>query len=373
MTQMGIETPFELVVLILFAISFLVQCIYLFAIYFRLLLLKDPKYVSKQTSFSVLLKVRNEEERIRKLLKQLFRFRYRSFEVVVVDDYSSDRTLEIVGSISEKNSRLRFTSINQETRYSEKISINLGLKAAKSDWVLFLPISTEVEPEALTTFNDFAAQGNEAVLGYANYLPNQGFTNGLNRLERFTNFLRSAAYSVSGMPLFFYENNVAFKKEVYFRSSGFRGMLQQYYANLELVLNEQIKKVGVCYTPFGKVVLHEKTEMQDYVNQIKKEILIRKSCNLKKRLLLLFEDLSKLIFLISFITLLVIKFEMWLYFLLLFLFPGALMFFIVKKIVVRLNEEKIFLSSFLYTLVKPLINIYHASAMYIQDRRNKWN
>ena len=364
---------YEMILLITFTVSFVIQMVYIFSFYFRLLFLKDPEHTILETPISILVTVRNEEERIYNLLDQLLTINYDSYEVVVVDDFSEDRTLQILGSLSRLYPKLRFTSINQDNRYSQKLSINLGLKACETDWIMYLPTSAKIETETLFNLNNFIAEDMEVVIGYSNYISNQGFTNGLNRIERFVGFIRSSAYSLSGYPLIFSQNNLAFKKGLYFESDGFRGKLQQYFADLELILNDKFKRVGISCAPFGRVVEKERTEMQDYINLIKKEIYIRRTCNRKKRLLLLIEDFSNVIFLFSFILLLMFKINFGLYVALMFLIPNVFMFFIVKKIIVRLNEAKIFLSSFLYLLIKPLINIYHATGMYIQDRRNKWN
>ncbi len=367
------QNIYEWILLSIFVGCFIIQMTYLFGFYIRLFFLKDPGQASVEIPTTVLLTIRNEEERIHNLLDQVLSASSNSSEVVVVDDFSEDRTLEILGSLSQLHPKLRFTSIHQDNRYSQKLSINLGLKACNTDWVLFLPASAKIDSKVIYNLNNYIAEDLDVVIGYSNYLSNQGFSNGLNRMERFVGFMRSAAYSLAGFPYILSQNNLAFKKELYFESSGFRGRLQQRFANLELIVNDESRHVGVSNVLSGRVIEIERTKMQDYIHLIKKEIFIRRECNWKKRLLLLIEDFSSVLFLLSFIILLIVKFDLWLYAFVMFLIPNAFMFFIVKKIVVRLNEEKIFLSSFLYLLLKPLINIYLASVMYIQDRRNKWN
>ena len=361
---------FELIVLTLFFISFVIQLIYLFVFYIRLFFLKDPDNAVSETPVTLLLTVRNEEKRIDSLLDGLSAINYGLYEIVVVDDFSEDRTLQVLGSLSQRYPKLRFTSISQDNRYSQKLSISLGLRASKTDWILFLPVSAKMGTGTLFNLNNSIAEDTELVIGYSNYLPNQGLSNGLNRMERFVGFIRSAAYSLSGFPLLFSQNNLAFKKGLYFGSAGFRGKLHQYVADLELVFNDAFERTGVS---LERIIENERAGMQDYSNLIKKEIFIRRACNWKKRLLLLIEDFSNVLFLFSFILLLLIKTNLVFYLVGIFLVPNIFNFFLVRKIVVRLNEEKIFLSSFLYLLLKPLVNVFQASAMYIQDRRNKWN
>ena len=344
---------FELIVLTLFFISFVIQLIYLFVFYIRLFFLKDPDNAVSETPVTLLLTVRNEEKRIDSLLDGLSAINYGLYEIVVVDDFSEDRTLQVLGSLSQRYPKLRFTSLSQDNRYSQKLSISLGLRASKTDWILFLPVSAKMGTGTLFNLNNSIAEDTELVIGYSNYLPNQGLSNGLNRMERFVGFIRSAAYSLSGFPLLFSQNK-----------------LHQYVADLELVFNDAFERTGVS---LERIIENERAGMQDYSNLIKKEIFIRRACNWKKRLLLLIEDFSNVLFLFSFILLLLIKTNLVFYLVGIFLVPNIFNFFLVRKIVVRLNEEKIFLSSFLYLLLKPLVNVFQASAMFIQDRRNKWN
>jgi hypothetical protein len=46
---------------------------------------------------------------------------------------------------------------------------------------------------------------------------------------------------------------------------------------------------------------------------------------------------------------------------------------IVKILLTRLNEQKLFLTSFVYILIKPLINWWFVWSMYLIHRRSRWN
>jgi len=68
----------------------------------------DPRRQSgKWPSVSILVPVRNEERNIRRLLESLLRQDYPDYEIVVVDDGSTDRTWSIVSELAERHPRLR--------------------------------------------------------------------------------------------------------------------------------------------------------------------------------------------------------------------------------------------------------------------------
>lgn len=65
------------------------------------------RFSGKWPSVSILVPVRNEERNIRRLLESLVRQDYPDFEIVVVNDGSTDRTWSIVKEMAERHPRLR--------------------------------------------------------------------------------------------------------------------------------------------------------------------------------------------------------------------------------------------------------------------------
>jgi cellulose synthase/poly-beta-1,6-N-acetylglucosamine synthase-like glycosyltransferase len=91
---------------------------------------KDPS-----TKISVLIPARNEEENIGKLLSSLEKQNYAPhlFEVIVVDDHSTDNTVAVVNTYSfAKLMRLEFDNINS---YKKK-AIETGIAAASGDLIV---------------------------------------------------------------------------------------------------------------------------------------------------------------------------------------------------------------------------------------------
>lgn len=102
---------------------------------------------------SVVIPLYNKEAIIKKSLESVLTQDYDDFEVVVVNDGSTDRSAEIVKSISDS----RITLIEQKNGGPGKAR-NTGVKNAKGEWILFLDADDELLPGALKHFNALVLQ-----------------------------------------------------------------------------------------------------------------------------------------------------------------------------------------------------------------------
>lgn len=96
---------------------------------------------------SVVIPLYNKEPIIEKTLKSVLSQDYSDFEVVVVDDGSTDNSVVIVESIGDPRIRL----IKQENGGPSKAR-NTGVKNAKGEWIVFLDADDEFLPNSLTLF-----------------------------------------------------------------------------------------------------------------------------------------------------------------------------------------------------------------------------
>ena len=97
---------------------------------------------------SVIIPLYNKEPIIERSLQSVLSQDYDDFEVVVVNDGSTDRSADIVRSINDPRIRL----IEQENGGPSKAR-NTGVKNAKGEWILFLDADDEMLPGALEFFS----------------------------------------------------------------------------------------------------------------------------------------------------------------------------------------------------------------------------
>jgi glycosyltransferase involved in cell wall biosynthesis len=344
-----------------------------FGLYFKLIFLKEPKEVPEEQPVSILLIVRNEEERIEKLLMKLLEQEYSDFEIIVVDNFSEDNTLTIVGALARRYPRLKFSALSQELRFSEKMAVNIALKAARHDWVIFLsPETGDISPMFLKKINNEIRDDYSIALNYLNYAHEKDFFSRWCRIERFYCFLTSAAYSLSGLLLFFQQNNVAFRKQIYFESAGFKGRMNDDFANMELLFHKKKGKVVVSVDRETGLTEELSQERNELAELVRKRIQIRKNLSWIKRMILGLEDSSVLLLLSGFVWLLIRETKYWYVYTIPVVVVVGVHLIIVKSLLNRLKEKKIFLSSFIYLLVRPVISGYSRAALAIHMQRNRW-
>ena len=95
---------------------------------------------------SVVIPLYNKKESIAHTLECVLKQTYQNFEVVVVDDGSTDGSAEIVEGVADERIRL----IRQENG-GVSAARNRGIKEAKSEYVAFLDADDEWKPEHLDT------------------------------------------------------------------------------------------------------------------------------------------------------------------------------------------------------------------------------
>ena len=366
----------EMVLLGAFAVAFIIQMYYLLGVYLKLALHKKDDFKHVATHVTILLPLRNEEESIREMMTKFTELPFDDYQVLVINEVSEDSTLEILNVLAETNIRIKVTSLSQETRFLDKQAINIGLKGAQSPWIIQLtPETGSINQEWLSQLTSLIDNDTDAVIAYTNTERAKGYRNLLCRLERFSQFMVSGSFILAGKPFVFSENNVLFRKSLYFNTQGFRHKLNRNFANLELIFNDNFKKGRVKITTNPNLSVRDlvKDDRGDHIKLLKKAVQIRQSLNWSKKFILFLDDFSKNLLAGLTVTLVIILTEYWITITLVMLIYYILLLIIVKKLLNRLNERKIFVSSFLYILIKPIINWWFFLSIYLIHRRSKWN
>lgn len=102
---------------------------------------------------SVIIPLYNKEAIIERSVQSVLNQSFANFELIIVNDGSTDNSFEIVKSIQDK----RIVLINQPNGGPSKAR-NTGIKAANSDWIVFLDADDELLPEALMLFWEASAK-----------------------------------------------------------------------------------------------------------------------------------------------------------------------------------------------------------------------
>ena len=366
----------DMVLLAAIIVVFIMQLYFLIGYYLRLARHKNTSAAQNPNQVTIIIPVRNEEERIREIIAKFEEQQFSDYQLLVINENSEDNTHQILNVLAETNPRLKVTSLSQETRYLGKQAINIGLKGASSPWIIVLTsFSNTISPEWLAKLNSLIASETEAVIAYTNVERTKGFRNLICRIERFNQFMISGSWTLAGKPFVFNENNILFKKTMYFDTLGFRHKLNHNFANLELIFNENFKKGKVQITTDPTVAVRELIEDDrgDHIRLLKKGVQIRQSLSWSKKISLFTDDFTRLLLPGLATVIIILHPEYWISIATLPLLHFIVILIIVKMLLNRLNERKIFLSSFVFFLIKPIINWWLIWSMYLIHRRSRWN
>ena len=97
-------------------------------------------------SLSILVPAFNEDKVICKTIRSLLASRCRKFDIIVIDDGSSDETAEVVRRMFWKTRRVR---VFKKENGGKSVALNFGLRQTNADIVIALDADTIFEPDAI--------------------------------------------------------------------------------------------------------------------------------------------------------------------------------------------------------------------------------
>jgi cellulose synthase/poly-beta-1,6-N-acetylglucosamine synthase-like glycosyltransferase len=177
---------------------------------------------------SVIVPARNEEDNMEACIRSLLEQRYPAhlFEIIVVDDASTDRTAAIVNSILQKNNQVRLISLKpQYANAHKKHAINAGIDAAKGTVMACTDADCTHHPNWLpslaSTFYDPEVQ---FVAAPVCYHTNSSFLSVFQTLD----FMTLQGITAASVAMHWHNMcngaNIAYRKEAFERVGGFMGI-----------------------------------------------------------------------------------------------------------------------------------------------------
>ncbi|MDA0710676.1 MAG: glycosyltransferase [bacterium] len=177
---------------------------------------------------SVVIAARDEEDYIADCLQSLVAQTYPSdrFEVLVVDDDSSDATAQIVETFAHTYPHIRLLSVGTEfdAMAAKKRPMSVGIKNANSEWILTTDADCRVPPTWLEHLSVYMHSNTDAIIGFSQI---KSGVNQLTLFERlqacdFLSLMSAAAGSTNlGYPLAATGQNFIYRKSLFNQVGGF--------------------------------------------------------------------------------------------------------------------------------------------------------
>ena len=155
-----------------FIVIIVVQLVYYLGIFRKMAFAKAQKISPKHIPVSVIVCAKNEEENVKKFIPLLAEQNYPDFEIVLIDDASSDETLEVFEEFEKQYTNIRLVKVRNNEAFwgNKKYALTLGIKAAKKDYLLFTDAdSYPTSKDWITAMTSQFTLHKTIVLGYGGY------------------------------------------------------------------------------------------------------------------------------------------------------------------------------------------------------------
>ena len=124
---------------------------------------------------SVIIPIYNAEACLERCLDSIINQTLKEIEIICVDDASSDRSLEIVSSYTQKDNRV--VSVCHDQNLSASIARKSGAKIARGEYILFVDPDDTIENNTLEIAYRTAIEKNVEIVHFGTNVINNGVTN----------------------------------------------------------------------------------------------------------------------------------------------------------------------------------------------------
>lgn len=371
------------IVISIFCFTFCVQLFYYFYFYISVLALarKTKKgtvsFSKKQPGISVIICAKNESYNLHEFLPAILNQKYPDFEVIVVNDGSTDESEEILTELKKSYPHLYHTYVPQDTKVMspKKLALTVGIKAAKNEYLLFTDADCKPESEnwIANIARNFTGK-TDFVLGYGAYEQEKGFLSHLISYDTFFIALQFLGFAYRGKPYMGVGRNMAYRKKLFFDMKGFASMLHLQSGDDDLFVNKAAtkKNTQIEISPESVTVSTIKENFKNWMIQKERHLSTAFYYKNESKNLIGLEVMSRGLFYVSFVGLLLFTDLA----ILLTAIGIFLVRYIIQLIIINLSakhfkERCFYLTIILMDILLPLLNLF-IFTRNIFTRRSKY-
>ena len=300
--------------LYLFLLSLIVQVFYHLFVFGRLGLSRENAPSGYQPPVSIVICARNEADNLRRFLPSVLDQDYPVFEVVVVDDASSDETHEVLTGFAENHQQLKVVRIEEKTGdqpAGKKHALQTGIAHSRFDKILVTDADCQPATRSWLSGMAACAKDVDVVLGYSPYFPKSGLLNALIRYETALTGITYGSLAVLGHPYMGVGRNMLYEKKLFRGWSDKAKKLQS--GDDDLFINALDKNVRftVNFAPETHVFSEPQTTWSDWFRQKKRHLSAGKLYRTGDQFRLAIYSLSMLAFYLTVLILLILAPVKW--------------------------------------------------------------
>lgn len=320
--------------------------------------------------------VRNEAHNLRNNLQSVLEQQHTDYEVIVVNDCSTDDTDDVLGEYLKKYKHLRVTSISPDKKFShgKKLAITVGIKAAKNEWLVFTDADcTPVSDQWLNRLQENFTDEKEIVLGYGGYQARKGIVNAYIRYDTLFIAMQYLGLGLAGTPYMGVGRNLAYRKSLFFKNKGFASHYHLLSGDDDLFVNETANKTNTAIEihPESHTLSIPKQTWGEFFTQKKRHFMTAGRYKASHIFKLGLEPIMRLLFYFTFCYLLGLN-VLIIPVLVLAGVRVIIQFIVVKLAMRRLSVRGILLWILLFDLLSLFINFSIYLSSIFRRRKTRW-
>ncbi|HSP11820.1 MAG TPA: glycosyltransferase [Salegentibacter sp.] len=301
-----------LTLLALFLLISLINFIFFLA-FFSFANARKQESLGTDIPVSVVICAKNEAENLKNFLPLILEQDYPDFEVVVINDASTDNTLEVIENFQKIDGRVQIVNVQNNEAFwaNKKYALTLGIKKAKNSHLLFT--DADCAPQSKKWISGMVqhfSKDKSIILSYGGYFKHKNSL--LNKLIRFETLLTAIqyfSYARLGSPYMGVGRNLAYTSEEFYAQKGFASHLHLRSGDDDLFVNEAAtsKNTAICFHKEAITRSVPKKTFKEWFQQKRRHASIAGQYKQQHKLLLGLFYSSRLLFWLLLIILLVMQ------------------------------------------------------------------
>ena len=215
-----------------FGFGILIQGGYFILVFSRIALHRTGSKKSNnqepEEGVTVVVTAKNKFHHLKVLIPTLFEQDYPKFDVLIVNDQSTDRTKRLLEDLMSRYSKLRTVTVKYTPKHcnAKKFALTLGIKVAKNDVILLtdadcLPNSDQWIRKMTAPVRE---EGKTFALGFSGYSQKPGSLNKWIQFELILKALFFLSFGLWKSPFMGTGKNLCYRKSFFLAAKGFRGV-----------------------------------------------------------------------------------------------------------------------------------------------------
>ncbi len=261
-----------------------------------------PKtYTPSKVGISVIICARNNYTFLEEHLDLILNQKHVDFEVIVVNDGSTDGTIDFLDTKAKEHARLKVLHLDIDERFhrGKKFAQTIGIKAAAHELMVFTDADcAPASDQWLNIMSKHMTPDKSIVLGVGNYKRKASITNWIIQLETFHSLMLYINFALAKMPYMGVGRNLSYKRSLFFSVKGFASHQHLLSGDDDLFVNETATKanVNVCLDPNAFTVSEPKASFGQWMTQKKRHYSTGKMYKFSHRFVLALYSFSLLFY-----------------------------------------------------------------------------